>query len=140
MSDNMDLPWIEYAERQEEPEWDELVRMPSLLTVRGSEGGVMVKWTVQEYSDRLSIQEVETGHEIAVVVRQGVNEKEWTEEFHCARLIAALPDIISGCERLIATLPDDLFEWIGDSISWSNVSAIRAARDSAQDVIDEVNG
>lgn len=47
-------------------------------------------------------------------------------------------DLLAVCEGLVANLPDEIFEWIGDSISWSNVSAIKNAREAARVVIAKV--
>lgn len=38
-------------------------------------------------------------------------------------------------ERLIRTLPDIVFEYAGAAMGWSNVSAIKAARDAAREGI-----
>ena len=43
--------------------------------------------------------------------------------------------LLAACESLVANLPDEIFEWIGDSISWSNVSAIKNAREVASAAI-----
>lgn len=43
--------------------------------------------------------------------------------------------LLDVCECLVNNLPDEIFEWIGDTISWSNVSAIKAARDIAASMI-----
>ena len=57
-----------------------------------------------------------------------------------AYLIAAAPDLLAACASLVANLPDEIFEWIGDSISWSNVSAIKEAREAAKVAIATARG
>ena len=41
-------------------------------------------------------------------------------------------ELRAACKSLVANLPEEVFEWIGDSISWSQVAAIKNAREMAR--------
>ena len=68
---------------------------------------------------------------------------EWAEECLTVRreLVKTMEQrnaLLAACQSLVSNLPDEIFEWIGDSISWSNVAAIKNARQAAEDAIAAV--